>query len=1074
MSQNSGDTTCVPASAVQRQFWLLQRLQPETRAYHVASVFRLQGALDIRALQCSFADLIARHEVLRTTFEERDGVLHQCIHPTQTGYFDSVCEATLPERVEVEREVSRLFDLSHGPLLRVRVWQASNGEAILAWTMHHVITDLASKDILSRELAACYACRLQGIEPDFEAQSHQYVEFVASELAWQSSEQSQRAEDYFAGCLDASTPPLALPEDFPRPIVQGHKGARVAFELDDALTEKLRQSAYRQTTKPYLLLLTAFALLLGRCSGSKRVSLGVPFTNRRRQEGHGTVGCCVSTLPLTVDFSDDVSFGKLKDQVRLAMLGHHRHQEISFDQILRRVRPARDSSRNPLYQAGFTFEHPMELVLGGERAENMMVHPGGAQLDVFLTMWEREGRCFGHIEYSTDIFESATIERLICNFETLLDCALNPDVMYAVPAEELAFVHADEMRLVTRDWNQTKCEFGRSLLMHELFLEQVKRTPDAIALRSDGLRLTYQELAERAQALALALRAEGVEPLDRVGVYMERSIEMVVSIFAILMSGAAYVPIDPDFPEQRIGYVLEDAKPKTVLGISSLRAKWNQPSIALRIVDWAELSPAKTGPTVKMGPDAAAYVLFTSGSTGRPKGVAVSHRAICNSMLWMQSAFQLGPSDVLVQTTPYSFDVSTWELLWVFIVGAQLEIPGEGVHRDPNALAELIERAQVSTIHFVPSMLQVFLEQAEVKRCRSLRRVLCIGEALSGELVRRFYDSLSCELHNLYGPTEAAVQASWWYCDPKTMDALVSIGKPIANTQFYILNERKRVVPIGVPGELYIGGVQVALEYVNRPDLTERSFVPDPWSDVPGARMYRTGDLAAWSPDGNVAFLGRTDFQVKIRGVRIELGEIESVLLGHPKVAQAVVVAREIRTGDTRLVAYIVPSGDFPGAAALRQHLVALVPDYMVPQHFVALESLPTTSNGKLDRKQLPQPFDLGEETSAPLAASSPMEARVQEVWAKHLGYREFSTQGNFFDLGGTSLLAARVVWEMQQVLGRPVRLTTMFQFPTVELLAHHLAGGGVSAGAVARESIADRAQKQREAMKRRAKPRSG
>jgi amino acid adenylation domain-containing protein len=1069
MSHGTPGSAILPASSVQRQFWLLQQLQPESRAYHVASVFRLNGHLNEAALCAAFSDLLARHESLRTTLEEHDGVLCQRIHHNLGGYFEMRAVDALPELADIELEIASKFDLSKGPLLRVRVWQTSAGEGILAWTMHHSVTDLTSKDILSHELAALYESHLHGVLSNLEPVVHQYSCFALAEQEWQRTSQAARAEDYFANHIDVSTPALALPEDFPRPILQSYRGARVSFEVDRDLSSKLHQVAAEQNTKPFLLLLTAYALLLGRYSSASRIVVGIPFTNRRWEATQKTVGCFVNTLPLSVDLTGDSTFSDLKTQIRERMLGHHRHQEMPFERILLRLRPNREPSRNPLYQAGFTFEHPMQLGLSGVNATNLMVHPGGAQLDVFLTMWESEGRFFGHLEYCTDLFQAATVERLIQNYLKLLVSGL---ASTSTPAHQLAMVSDDERELMFSTWNSTNVEYGRSPLMHELFLEQVSKSPNAVAIRSGERTLTYRELAEYAQTVAELLQTEGVEAGDRVGIYMHRSIEMVVSIFGVLVVGATYVPIDPEFPAQRIEYVLEDAKPKAVVSLSSLRSQWQQAATPLRVVDIDTLARSDKRISTTVTPEAAAYVIFTSGSTGRPKGVAVSHRAICNSMLWMQSVFHLEPSDVLVQTTPYSFDVSTWELLWVFIVGAQLEIPGSGVHRDPWALADLIQKAKVTTIHFVPSMLQVFLDHAPLGSCTSLKRVLCIGEALSFELMQRFHSALPCELHNLYGPTEAAVQASWWQCDRSESASVVSIGKPIANTQFYIVDAHQSPVPVGVPGELYIGGTQVANEYVNRPDLTACAFVPDPFTQVPGARMYRTGDLARWLPDGNIAFLGRTDFQVKVRGFRIELGEIESVLLRHPQVTQAVVVAREFQPGDMRLVAYVVSSGTFPGAASLRQHLLSSLPDYMVPQHFVAIEAMPTNSNGKLDRKLLPHPFEHIEEAEVPSKSRSPMEDRIQEIWAKHLGYRDFSTQGYFFELGGSSLLATRIVVDLEKAFGRSIGVTAMFQFPTVEALARHLTVEPVANMESVGESVVNRAQRQRQALLRRVKSR--
>ncbi len=1026
-----------PASSVQRQFWLLQRLQPESRAYHVASVFRISGHLDVNALRNAFQKLVARHESLRTTFEERDGVLFQRVSLLGQMAVETSNELAVPNSAEIEAEITKPFELERGPLLRVRVWQTTSDEHVLAWTMHHVVVDLASKDILSRELGTLYATYLGGLEVDLEPRNHRYSDFCVAEAAWRRSEKAQNAEDYFYAHLVGEMPPLALPLDHPRPPLQSHRGARVVFELGDTLGSELDRIASKRQAPPFVILLSAFALTLGRYSAASRVVLGVPFTNRRRAESKDTVGCFVNTLPVSVDVSGNLTFHQVREQVRQVMLGHHRHQEISLDQILGRVRPTRDASRNPLYQAGFTFEYPMQLELAGARIENLRVHPGGSQLDLFLTMWQAEGKWHGHLEYCSELFDLATMQRFISNYLALLERALDSETAATKPVGRLDCLSAREQQQVIVDFNRTEHHFGRSELMHELFLEQAAKTPDAVAVRWSARQFTYRELQEYAQGLANELRAEGVRDGDRVGIYMPRSIEMVVSVLAVLLAGAAYVPIDPEFPLQRIEYVLEDAQPRCVLGHPSLSAQWKNSGTSLRHVELKQLSRATQAPHSRVTPSGAAYVIFTSGSTGRPKGVAVSHRAICNSMLWMQSAFQLQPDDVLVQTTPYSFDVSAWELLWVFIVGAQLAVPEEGVHRDPSALAKLIERACVTTIHFVPSMLQVFLEQVSLADCRSLRRVLCIGEALSGELVKRFHAASDAELHNLYGPTEAAVQASWWFCQSGAPTSPVPIGKPIANTKFYILDAQQCPVPIGVPGELYIGGVQVALEYVNRPDLTAKAFVIDPFATEPGARMYRTGDLARWGPDGNVEFLGRADFQVKIRGLRIELGEIESVLERHPFVGQCIVVARRVAGGmDAQLLAYVTATTpvDANFSDELRAHAIEQLPSYMVPNRFVVLDRFPLNSNGKADRKALP--VDVFEQTQQHNAATNDMECWLSEQWSVLLEVKGVGITDNFFEVGGTSLMAARLLSRIRERFSVDVPLVRLFEYPTIAQLS--------------------------------------
>ncbi len=1033
------------ASSLQRQFWLLQSLLPETRAYHVGSVFRIRGALDVSALKGAFQDLVARHAVLRTTFRERDGALHQEVSGALPLDFEEVALQVEPEGPEVAAQLRRPFDLARGPLSRVRLWRAAPDDAVLVWSMHHAVTDLASKSILARELAERYALRRAGVAPPLEpvVPAEQYPAFAEWERAWLASDAARSAEDYFARQLALVPPPLALPEDQPRPPLQSPRGACIPFQLDAALGERLERAAAEWQTKPFLVLLTAYTLLLSRYGDEEQVAVGVPFTNRRREASQSTVGCFVNVLPVIVDRAGDPPFLELLRRVRATFLGHHRHQELPLERIVARCRPARDTSRNLLFQAGFTFEPPMALELEELEVTSFKAHAGGAQLDVFMTLWETKTGFAGQLEYCTDLFQPATMERLVQSYQTLLEHVLEPEAAKAIPVSRLGILHPSERERVVRAWNATEVPYAAPPSLRELFLQQVERTPDAPALRMGERRWSYRELAGHAQALALELRAAGVELGDRVGLYMERSFEMVTAIYATVLAGGAYVPLDPEYPPHRIQQMLEDARPRCVLTHGELARSWPQGAVPLRVVRVDDLAMAAEAPSCVIAPDDTAYVIFTSGSTGRPKGVANSHRGIVNCTLWMQDAFRLGPSDVVLQRTPFSFDVSLWEFFWPLCVGAQLEIAPPGAHRDSGALAQLVRRAEVTTILFSPSMLQAFLEHPDASRCHTLRRVISIGEALSGELARRCCRLLDAELDNLYGPTEAAVGVSWWRCRSDLGREPMPIGRPIANTSFYVLDAHGQPVPIGVPGELFIGGIQVALGYIHRPELTRERFLPDPFVDAPGARLYRTGDRARWNQDGTIGFLGRLDHQVKLHGLRIELGEIEAVLDQHPRVRQSVVVARATGAADTQLVAYVVAddvAGEaVPLADALRSHAAERLPSYMVPQRVLVLDRLPLNANGKVDRKALPEPpsiISAGAELASPRNA---IEGWLLEQWRELLDVQQMGLRDNVFEAGGTSLMAAQLIGRIRQRLDADVPLVRIFEHPTIEALAVHL-----------------------------------
>lgn len=1070
MSENDVSPEVLAASSLQRQHWLLQRLAPEGRAYHIASVFRLRGPLDVPSLRAAFADLVERHAILRTTLEERAGELVQRVHPAGELDFAELALAVDVDGPEVAAELARPFDLERGPLMRVRVWRQGE-EAVLGWTMHHAITDLASKTLLAAELGERYAARLAG-GVAAPPEGHTYAEFARWERAWLESGAAQAAEDHLAGLLADPPPPLALPLDHPRPAVQSPRGGRVRFEIGPALARALARAAAAWEAKPFLVLLTAYALLLSRYSGESRVVVGVPLTNRRREESQDTVGCFVNILPVPVDRAADPPFRDLMRAVRRTLLGLHRHQELPFERIVARVRPPRDPSRNPVFQAGFTFEPPVELTLQGLEVTSHKAHAGGAQLDVFMTLWPAGEGYAGQLEYCADLFDAATVDALVRNYLALLERLREPEVAESVPVSELSFLAPAERELVTRTWNATGVAYPGPSRMDELLAAQFERTPDALALRMGGRCWSYRELGARARGLAAQLRAWGVAPGDRVGLFMDRSFELVVSILGTILAGAAYVPIDPEHPLPRIEAVLDDARPSCVLTHDAPGVAWRAPGVPVHTVRVDELAPLEHLALAALEPDSPAYVIFTSGSTGRPKGVVNGHRGISNRILWMQDAFRLAPADVVLQKTPYGFDVSVWEFLWPLCVGAQLEVAPPGAHRDPGALARVIQEARVTTLHFVPSMLQAFLEHPEAERCRSVRRIVCSGEALGGELARRCCRLLDAELDNLYGPTEAAVDVSWWRCRDDLGREPVPIGRPIANTQLYVLDPAGLPVPVGVAGELHIGGVQVALGYASRPELTRERFVPDPFAAAPGARLYRTGDRARWSRDGVVEFLGRLDHQVKIRGLRIELGEIEAVLEQHPDVAQAVVVADPVGEGDARLVAYVVRRGA-ASQGDPRAFAAERLPAYMVPQLVVWLDRIPLSANGKVDRRALPAPA-----AAAPRAADAAPPRGELERWLLEQGREVFGNpvlglDQNLFEAGGTSLAAAQLVGRIRRHLGVDVPLVRVFEHPTLRALASRLgaAPGPEAAAADPLAEARERAQRRRPAPPR---PRGG
>jgi amino acid adenylation domain-containing protein len=646
------------------------------------------------------------------------------------------------------------------------------------------------------------------------------------------------------------------------------------------------------------------------------------------------------------------------------------------------------------------------------------------------------------MEYSTDLFDEARIERMVSHYLTLLEAAA------ADPNQrlfELPLLNEVERQQILVEWNRTEVSYPKDRCLHELIEDQVERAPEATAVVFEGDSLTYRQLNARANQLARYLRGLGVGPDTLVAICVERSLEMVVGLLGILKAGGAYVPLDPEYPQERLAFMLADAGSQVLLTHSGLQGslRAHTGKVVRLDADWPRIAgEGVDNVTSSVGADHLAYMIYTSGSTGRPKGAMNTHRAIVNRLLWMQDAYRLTPSDRVLQKTPFSFDVSVWEFFWPLLTGAKLVVARPGGHKDGAYLANLICKEKITTTHFVPSMLSTFLEQGGLESsCASLKRVICSGEALPFDLQQRLFSLLPAELHNLYGPTEAAVDVTYWACQRNSRLRTVPIGRPIANTQIHILDRHLQPMPIGVAGELHIGGIGLARGYHNRPDLTAEKFIPDPFRKEPGARLYKTGDLARFLPDGTIEYLGRLDNQVKIRGFRIELGEIESVLTGLPGVREAVVVAREDVPGDKRLVAYLTAqAGEPPKVSELRSLLQAKLPEYMVPSAFVTLDRFALTPNGKVDRKALPAPgLERPESGANYLAPDTPTERILADIWAKSLGLKKVGVHDNFFDLGGNSLLMGRVQVKICEALKTNISLVEMFRYPTIHSLAQHL-----------------------------------
>ncbi len=1000
----------IPLSPAQQRLWLVDRMEANAVAYNFPLTFRLRGGLDLDALRAALGDVLARHEVLRTVFADHDGEPYQQIldEPAIPFAVEECAESGLDARIA---ELSRTpFDLAREIPVRLRVLRLGSEDQVISLVLHHCATDEWSDRPFLGDLTVAYQARAAGNSPVWTDLPVQYADYAL----WQRDFLEQRGAEQLTFWTDAlrGTPDeLALPLDRSRPPRPTGRGGKTKAELPASLTEALRGLATKSGASLFMVLQAAVAALLHRTGAGDDIPLGAPIAGRTDAALDDLVGFFVNTLVLRTDLTGEPTFAELLDRVREADLAAFSHGDLPFERVVEELNPPRVPGRNPLFQVmvGYHYRAAGDPDVLGLPAEWFDMDTGMAKFDLHFTLVDEPGTATLMLEYAEDIADATTAERLLSRLASVLEQgSASPER----PIAELEVLVGDELTRVT-GWNETAREVPVGTLP-ELFEAQVARTPDAAALVFEGTELSYAELNARANRLARWLVERGVGAESVVAVSLPRSIELVVALYAVHKAGAAYLPVDRDYPADRIAFMLEDAGPAVVLE-----------DLAMDLDGYAAENLGRT-----VDPQAPAYVIYTSGSTGRPKGVVVPHAGIVNRLVWMQDEYGLTAEDRVLQKTPSSFDVSVWEFFWPLITGATLVVAKPEGHKDPVHLAELIQNAGVTTVHFVPSMLALFLETPAAACCTGLRRVICSGEALPSDLAREFGRILDCGLHNLYGPTEASVDVTAWRVGDETTPS-VPIGRPVWNTRTYVLDARLRPVPPGVPGELYLAGVQLARGYLARPGLTADRFVADPFGAA-GERMYRTGDLARWSGDGVLEFLGRVDDQVKIRGFRVELGEVEAALTAAEPVSRAVVVAR-----DDRLVAYVV--GADVDTEGLRANVAAKLPEHMVPSAIVVLDEIPLTPNGKLDRKALPEPEFAAGPGRWPRTAR---EEILCDAFASVLGVPVVTIDDDFFALGGHSLLVMRLVGRIRTALGAEVSMRTVFENPTVAELAGSLTGG--------------------------------
>ncbi|MCK1786293.1 amino acid adenylation domain-containing protein, partial [Pseudomonas sp. TNT11] len=1019
----------------QHRLWLLWQLEPTASAYHITGGLQLTGELNEAALDAALANIVARHAVLRSDFPSEDGEPVLRVHAADAcavilGREDLSDLSTQAQDAALTRlaqaQARQPFDLTQGPLLRLCLVRCDAERHALLVTLHHIVADGVSVELFVQELASGYARCLQAVDSPLPSLDVQYSDYARWQRLWLESGESEQQLAYWRERLGSDEPVLELPADHLRCGLPTYRGARVGKPLSYATSSRLRQFARGQHTTPFMVLLAAYGVWLSRLCGQAELRVGIPVANREAVATQGLIGCFVNTQVWPLRVSRRESFIDQLKAVREQALQAQAHQDLPFEQLVEALQPQRSMGRNPLFQVMFNHlqRGDSQLDAGGLVFERLDQAAETAQLDLTLTTEEnRQGQITATFSYATDLFEASTVQAWHAHFLFLLEQLLEqPErALHELPQ----LTPAEQQQLF--GWNATQENYPSYANLPALIDQQVRATPDSLALVCGDTRLSYAELDARANQLAHWLQGQCVGPDVPVAVSAERSVELVVALLGVIKAGGAYLPLDPDLPRERLQGMLADSGSPLLLTQAHLLDKWaGEAGVPVHVLENLPLATQlQTAPTVDIGPENLVYCLYTSGSTGKPKAVGNRHAGLLNRLQWMQAEYGLTASDRVLQKTPYSFDVSVWEFFWPLLSGAALVMAPPGAHRDPQWLRELIVEHGITTLHFVPSMLQAFVSAGELPACTSLKRIICSGEALPAELQRQVLAQTASELHNLYGPTEAAIDVTSWACREDGNN--VPIGRPIANTQIHILDSDLNPVPVGVAGELYIAGVNLARGYQARPSLTAERFVANPYG-APGARMYRSGDLARWRADGAIDYLGRLDHQVKLRGLRIELGEIEAVLLAHAHVQESVVIVR-----DDKLIGYWV--GDATEEEALKAHLARHVPEYMVPWRLMQLPAMPLSANGKLDRKQLPQP-EGQVAVEGYVAPRSEVEQTLAAIWAEVLGLERVGIADNFFELGGDSILSLQVISRARQA-GWQLSPRDLFLHPSLAALAH-------------------------------------
>ena len=1048
ISRSSGSDP-LPLTHTQRRAWFLAQLDPNSTAYNEARAYKLSGVIEVAALRESFRALLKRHEILRTTYASVGDQPMQFVHDDPAVDFeliDLVSRLALKDMDVLGRTLAEAarepFDLSRGPLVRFRVIHLDENEYVLLRVWHHIVTDGWSSGVFEREVSALYNAEVAGQPAQLPALPIQYADYALWQRQWLSGAVLEQQLCYWKKQL-ADLATLELPTDRPRPALQSYRGARLEVGLADALGEGLKALGRKEGATLFMAGLAAFKVLLYRYSGTADIAIGTPIAGRGRTELEGLIGFFANTLVLRTDLSGVPTFRQVLARVRESALGAYTHQDLPFEKLVEELAPVRDLSRNPLFQVCFALQNMpgRGLTLQGLEVERVELTTEHAKFDLSLDLRERDGQLRMSFEYCTDLFERGTIERLAEHFGVLLGSILaDPDQSI----ETLALMSEAERHRILVQWNDTAALYPKDKTLAELFEAQVRRTPDALALIHEDQRLSYTQLNARANQLAHYLRARGVGPDVPVAICMERSPALIVGLLGIVKAGGAYVPVDPELPAERVAFMLEDSGAQFLLTQDALLERL--PAGACQRLcmdrDWNEIAAhGSEDPPNQSTPRQLVYLMYTSGSTGTPKGVAIRQQSVIR-LVARPNYMDISPNDTIAQVSSVAFDAATFEIWGALLNGARLAILSRDIVLSPPRFVAALEAHHVTCMFLTTALFnRVSIEMPDA--FRSLRHVLFGGEACDPNRVKAVMKAgPPARLVHVYGPTETTTFATYHVVRESEERATIPIGRPISETQVLLLDPRGQLVPPGVVGEIHIGGLGVAAGYLNRLAETQARFVPHPFEPVSGILMYRTGDLARWLADGSIEFVGRNDDQVKIRGFRIEPGEIGAVLATHPDVRACHVEARRQSTGDVGLTAYVVvddSDGERLSPAALRRFLASRLPAYMIPAAFVALGSLPLTINGKVDTRALPDPAASDAlERAESVAPRDSFERTMCRVWSEVLGIERIGLDDNFFEIGGHSLLAAKLFARLDEELGRSPALGILFIAPTVRLLADH------------------------------------